>query len=99
MFGIFGLGPLELLCLMVLVVAVVLVVVLVVVLTNRSGRTAAPPRRAPDDPLGRIKRQYETLTERERRELLDFLEGDLRRSKPPPQGDIAPSVPPEESTP
>jgi hypothetical protein len=62
--------------------------------------TGAPPRsRGPDDPLGRIKQDYETLTERERRELLDFIQDDLRRRKPRSSGGVPPPVPPEGYTP
>ena len=92
MLGIFGLGPSEMLCLLFLAA----VVVLAVVLSRRSGQTTAPPRADSDDPLGRIKRDYETLTDRERRELLDFIERDLHcpgatdPQPPPPPGGYAP---------
>jgi hypothetical protein len=88
MFGLFGLSPSEFLCLLFLAN----VVVVVIVLTRRAGRTTPQPRAGTDDPLGRIKRDYETLTDRERRELLDYIEDDLRRPgapgpvPPPPPG-------------
>jgi hypothetical protein len=95
MLGLFGLGPADCVVLLFLV----LTVVLVVVLTRRAGRTAPPRRRGPDDPLGRIKHEYETLTERERRELLDFIQDDLRRLGLPDSGKVPPPVPPEGYTP
>jgi hypothetical protein len=91
MFAIFGLGPAEMLCLAFLAV----VVVLAVVLSNRAGRAPAPRRTETDDPLGRIKRDYGTLTDRERRELLQFIQDDLRPAGPPDAKEAGPPVPPE----
>jgi hypothetical protein len=89
MFGILGLGPAEMICIFFTVTLAAAVVVAAVVLSNRR----APGRagEGPGDPLRRIKRDYETLTDRERRELLDFIEADLRRpgapgAVPPPPG-------------
>jgi hypothetical protein len=91
MFAIFGLGPSEM-----LVLLVIAVVVLALVLTRRGGRTTPQPRVGVDDPLRRIKRDYETLTERERRQLLQFVQDDLRGMRQP---DTPASAPPESYTP
>ena len=65
------------------------VVAAAVILSSR--RTSGGAGEGPGDPLRRIKRDYETLTERERRELLAFIEADFRRPGapgpvPPPPG-------------
>jgi hypothetical protein len=90
--GLFGFSASEFLCLLFLAN----VVVVAIVLSKRGGRAATPPRTDTDDPLGRIKQDYEALTDRERRELLEFVERDLRRPEatdlqpPPPAGGYAP---------
>jgi hypothetical protein len=94
MFGFFGLGPLEMIALL-----VVAVVVLVILLANRVGRRSGPPAAGVDDPLRRIKRDYETLTERERRQLLQFVQDDLRRTGPPAPPESPPPARPESYTP
>jgi hypothetical protein len=94
MFAIFGLGPVEM-----FVLLVIAVVVLVLVLTRRGGRTTPPPRAGLDDPLRRIMRDYETLTERERRQLLQFVQDDLRGVRQPKAPVSPPPAPPESYTP
>jgi hypothetical protein len=95
MFGLLGLSPLECVILLFLVGTVVLLVVL----ARRAGRTAPLRRHAPSDPLGWIKHEYETLTERERRELLQFIQDDLRSLRPPDSGKFPPPVAREGYTP
>ena len=91
MLGILGLGPLECFTLLLLGVGVAVVVI---VLTRQPRRTAPPPRSLPGDPLAQIKRDYEALTARERRGLLDFIQDDLRRQGPTDTGG-GPPIPPE----
>jgi hypothetical protein len=89
------LGPFE--CFTLLLLGVVVAVVLV--LTRQPRRTAPPPRRPPEDPLAQIKRDYEALTARERRELLDFIQDDLAGPGPPGSNGPRPPVPPDGYTP
>jgi hypothetical protein len=90
MFAIFGLGPSEM-----LVLLVIAVVVLALLPTRRGGRTTPPPRVGVDDPLRRIKRDHETLTERERHQLLQFVQDDLRGMRQPDAPESPPPAPRE----
>jgi hypothetical protein len=87
-FAIFGLGPAEIICLLFTMALVASVVVIAVVLSTR--RTSGVTGEGPDDPLERMKRDYHLLTDAERRELLEFIQDDLRRAPAsgpaPPEG-------------
>jgi hypothetical protein len=87
-FAIFGIGPAEIICLLFSVALVAAVVVVVVVLSTR--RTSGAMGEGPADPLERMKRDYQLLTDAERRDLLEFIQDDLRRAPasgpPPPEG-------------
>ena len=72
MFGIFGLGPSEIVVLALLGLAVLVPVVTVVVLIPVLMRRSNPPPGL--TPLERIKRELPALTEEERQELRRLLD-------------------------
>ena len=72
MFGIFGLGPAEIIVLAMLGAVVLVPVILVVVLVPLLSRRTEPGGRL--SPLERIRRELPALTGEERRELRRLLD-------------------------